>query len=826
MSCYNNVIGTGGSGGLETGPDGNQVGVANPGLAPLGNYGGTTQTMALLPGSPAIDAGRNASVTNPPFPGPPYTDQRGVARIIDGPVDIGAFESQGFTITVSSGDNQSTTVNTSFAAPLVVSVSSAFGEPVQGGVVTFTPPVIGASCTFPGGNNTAVIDSSGLASIVVAANAVVGGPYAVAAATNGAFGVSVNFNLTNQLATTTAVSSPLNPSTYGQSVTFTATVTDTSGSGGVPTGSVEFFDGSTDLGSGTPLTGSGTVATSTFTISTLSATTHSISADYTATGNFHGSTGMMSQIVAALQITGAFTAANKGYDGTNSATVLTRSLIGAISGDDVSLTGGTAAFSNKNAGIGKTVTLVGAALSGTAAGNYELDSVATTTADIIAAPLTVTAQPDSRGYDGTAASGVAPLVSGTLYDPIGTEPTQSYNNKNAGTGKTLTASGLVVNDDNGGLNYAITYVINTTGVINAAPLTITAVTNTKAFDGNTSAAATPTVSGLKGTDTVTNLSETYDTPAVGTGKTLSVATYTVNDGNGGYNYVVTTLPDHTGVIIPSFATQLVVHTPPPPSATAGQPFATQPVVYVEDAYGNLVTGDDTTQVTASLRVGTGPLLGTTTVTVSGGIATFTNLQDNKAENVLLLFTAPTLTKAQAGSTTVNPAAASRLSIAAPSTAIVGKPFSITVTAYDPYNNVATGYRGTVHFASTDRTAWLPANYNFGTFDHGSHTFGNAVTLKISGLQMITATDVVTRSITGSASVQVASTVTPAASSAAAAGASSVQLGKFRARRLHAVPAAAVQSPNHLATTVRSQTVTQADAILDRVLLGLNGKLLA
>ena len=66
----------------------------------------------------------------------------------------------------------------------------------------------------------------------------------------------------------------------------------------------------------------------------------------------------------------------------------------------------------------------------------------------------------------------------------------------------------------------------------------------------------------------------------------------------------------------------------------------------------------TTQVTVSLRVGTGPLLGTTTVTASGGIATFTNLTDDKAESILLVFTAPNLVKAQSNYVTVNPAAAS------------------------------------------------------------------------------------------------------------------------------------------------------------------------
>src|SRR5207302_962858 len=47
-----NLIGTGG-GGLTDGVNGNQVGVSDPGLGTLASNGGPTQTVALLPGSPA-----------------------------------------------------------------------------------------------------------------------------------------------------------------------------------------------------------------------------------------------------------------------------------------------------------------------------------------------------------------------------------------------------------------------------------------------------------------------------------------------------------------------------------------------------------------------------------------------------------------------------------------------------------------------------------------------------------------------------------------------------------------------------------------------------
>jgi hypothetical protein len=86
-------------------------------------------------------------------------------------------------------------------------------------------------------------------------------------------------------------------------------------------------------------------------------------------------------------------------------------------------------------------------------------------------------------------------------------------------------------------------------------------------------------------------------------------------------------------------------------------------------------------------------------------------------------------------------------------AIIGTSFSITVTAYDAYGNVATGYRGTVHFSSTDSKASLPTNYTFTSGDSGIHTFNN-VKLKTKGNQTITAVDTLFSSITGSLTVNV------------------------------------------------------------------------
>src|ERR1039458_6687865 len=80
-----------------------------PALAPLGNYGGPTQTMPPLPGSPAIGAGSVGANTF-------STDQRGYSRTQNGLIDIGAVELptvQPFTASPASG-----------TAPLSVQFSS------------------------------------------------------------------------------------------------------------------------------------------------------------------------------------------------------------------------------------------------------------------------------------------------------------------------------------------------------------------------------------------------------------------------------------------------------------------------------------------------------------------------------------------------------------------------------------------------------------------------------------------------------------------------------------------------------------------------------
>ena len=191
--------------------------LANLGLAPLGNYGGPTQTMALLARQRRHRHRRRGQL--PGHGNPITTDQRG--EPLDSPdPDIGAFQSQGFTLTAVAGSTpQSTSPDSAFANPLAVTVTANNAvEPVAGGIVTFTAPSSGASAILSG--TTATIGSNGVASVTATANATAGS-YTVTASTGTATpvhfpeqpGPARHFTgLTNQTIT------------YGSTVTFAGTL--------------------------------------------------------------------------------------------------------------------------------------------------------------------------------------------------------------------------------------------------------------------------------------------------------------------------------------------------------------------------------------------------------------------------------------------------------------------------------------------------------------------------------------------------------------------------------------------------------------------------
>ena len=92
-------------------------------------------------------------------------------------------------------------------------------------------------------------------------------------------------------------------------------------------------------------------------------------------GNYHLSTGSISGngSITAKTLTASYSASNKVYDGSISATVV-GSLNSVVSGDTVTLANTSATFADKNVGTGKTVTISGLSLGGTHVGNYTLSN--------------------------------------------------------------------------------------------------------------------------------------------------------------------------------------------------------------------------------------------------------------------------------------------------------------------------------------------------------------------------------------------------------------------------------------------------------------------
>jgi hypothetical protein len=114
-------------------------------------------------------------------------------------VDIGAFESQGFTLSIMPGSSpQQTSIGTPFSNPLTVAVTpNNPSEPVAGGTLTFTASEAGASAELsPGGG--VQIGADGQASVTAVANATAGSYSVIARA---GLAPAVAFSLTNTTAT-------------------------------------------------------------------------------------------------------------------------------------------------------------------------------------------------------------------------------------------------------------------------------------------------------------------------------------------------------------------------------------------------------------------------------------------------------------------------------------------------------------------------------------------------------------------------------------------------------------------------------------------------
>ena len=197
------------------------------------------------------------------------------------------------------------------------------------------------------------------------------------------------------------------------------------------------------------------------------------------------------------------------------------------------------------------------------------------------------------------------------------------------------------------------------------------------------------------------------------------------------------------LVSPAAASELLIHTQPSSTASVHQSFATQPVIYETDKYGNLETGDSTTSITALLATGTGPLQGTASATLRGGIATFTDLSDNTPETISLKFTGGGLATSASGSIVVmsGPAASLVIETQPSQAAAAGTPFgpSIVIDEMDQYGNLVTDDSSTVMTAELATGVGSLAGTTKVTLVDGVATFSNlaedtagSITLAFSG----------------------------------------------------------------------------------------------
>jgi hypothetical protein len=240
----------------------------------------------------------------------------------------------------------------------------------------------------------------------------------------------------------------------------------------------------------------------------------------------------------------------KNYDGTTSSSITP--LYNGILPPDIIGTKPTQAFYNKNCGTSKRIIASGIKVNdGNNGDNYIINYIENNLGTINQANVIVQAKNCMKIYDRKKVSDTVPEVKGLFApDTISTYPTQAYDDWNVGNNKTISPSGLVIEDDNGGKNYIITYLPYNQGTIIPDTITVTASTDVKTYDRTKTSNASPIVSGLITPDTISVAPfQSFDDFNVGKIKNIIANGLVINDGNNGKNYSII-YKNNTGEIKP------------------------------------------------------------------------------------------------------------------------------------------------------------------------------------------------------------------------------------------------------------------------------------
>ncbi|NGF57534.1 T9SS type B sorting domain-containing protein [Parapedobacter sp. SGR-10] len=243
-------------------------------------------------------------------------------------------------------------------------------------------------------------------------------------------------------------------------------------------------------------------------------------------------------VVSPRLLTVTAVASNKVYDGTTAVTVTLGD--NRVSGDQLTIAHASATFNNKHVGTGKPVSVTGIGISGTDAGNYTFNATASATANITPRPLTVTATAGNKVYDGNTAATVTlgdNRVSGDILTV--THAAATFNDKNVGTGKPVSVTGIGISGTDAG-NYTFNTTASATANITARALTVTATASDKVYDGTTAATVTLGDNRVSGDQlTITHAPATFNDANAGNNKPVSVTGISISGTDAG-NYTFNT----------------------------------------------------------------------------------------------------------------------------------------------------------------------------------------------------------------------------------------------------------------------------------------------
>jgi len=332
-----------------------------------------------------------------------------------------------------------------------------------------------------------------------------------------------------------------------------------------------------------------------------------------------------------LTVDGSFTANNKIYDGSVTATINTSTLAlnGVVAPDVVTLIP-VIEFGDKNAGTGKTVTLMASSsLGGADKDNYTLSvaGVPTTTANITPKSLTGSFTVDAtKPYDaGTGANVTGRFLSGVigLDDCTLSDGTADYASKNVGNGITVSLAGATLAGADKD-NYNLTSVTDTSANITPKDIAVTGIAaDNKVYDATTNAVINisgAVLSGVVPGDTV-NLSTagatgTFADKNAGIGKTVDISGLSLSGADSGNYNLTSTSATATADITPG---TLTVTATGENKVYDGTTTAT--VTLSDDRIaGDVLTDSYVSATFADTNVGTGKTITVTGISISGADA--------------------------------------------------------------------------------------------------------------------------------------------------------------------------------------------------------------